>query len=102
MFVERVTEVTVNEQEDTSEKLIKKLLFRERVSKRCSSDVAVIRDMDEIVITSSRNSFLNADEMSKRWATTELCIIQRIRRGRFLEEWSLRSESGRSHQYIGL
>ena len=58
--------------------------------------------MDEIVIKSSRKRLLNADVISKRWATTELCIIPRIRRVRFLEEWSLRNELDWCHQYIGL
>ena len=55
--------------------------------------------LDEIVTTSSRKRFLYVVVISKRWTTTELYIVQRFRRGRFLEEWSLRNESGRSHQY---
>ena len=42
--VGRDTDVTVNEQEDTSMKLIRKFWFRERVSKRCSSDKVVARE----------------------------------------------------------
>ena len=103
IFVERDTDMTVNEQEDTPKKLIKKFLFRERTSKLCSSDVVVTRETDgRDRITSSRKRFLYVDVKSKRWKPTELWSIQRIRRWRFLTEWSLRYELDRSHQYIGL
>ena len=103
IFVERDTDVTVKEQEDTSKKLIKKFIFRERASKLCSSNVVVTRKTDgRDRITSSRKRFLHVEEKSKRWKTTELQGIQRIRRWQFLTEWSLRYELDRSHQYIGL
>ena len=44
LFVGRHTDMTVNEEEDTSKKLIKKFWFRERVSKRCMSDNVMTRE----------------------------------------------------------
>ena len=104
MFVERVTEVTVNEQEDTSKKLTTKYCISEE---ECHIDVVhsflwFDDFMDEIVIKPSRNRFLTADEVPKRWTTTELCIVQRIRRWRLWTEWWFRNESDRSRQFIGL
>ena len=87
IFVGRDTDATVNEEEDTSKKLIKKFWF----AKECQRYVVQTllwfeKHMDEIVIMSSRKRFLYAVVISKRWSTTELCIIQRIRRWRFLTE----------------
>ena len=103
IFVGRDTDVTVHEEEDTSKKLIQKFWF----AKECQRDVVqtllwLEKHMDEIVITSSRKRFLYVDAISKRWTTTELCIVQRIRRWRFLTEWSLWNESDRCHQNNGL
>ena len=68
MFVERVTEVTVNEQEDTSKKLTTKFcIFAEEFHTDVVHSFLWFDDfMDEIVIKSSRKKFLNADEISKR------------------------------------
>ena len=69
-----------------------------RASMLCSSDVVVTRKTDgRDRITSSRKRFLYAELKSKRWKPTELWSIQRIRRWRFLTEWSLRYEL---HRYI--
>ena len=89
IFVGRDTDVTVNEEEDPSKKLIKKFWF----AKECQRDAVQTllwfeKHMDEIVIMSSRKRFLYADVISKLWTTTELCIVQRIRRWRFLTKWS--------------